>query len=335
MENANDAIAANLTRRCCRCSPRRSSRRCRCRRRRRRAGAAGRQRSTCGSRTRSRSRPGKKIEVIEFFSYGCPHCGEFEPVPAGLAQDACPPTSQFRRVPVMFQDRWVPLAKVYYTLEALGEDARLSPEVFTAIHGKGMSLWRATRRSSTGRRARASTARRSRTCTTRSRSSARSTARKQLAQAVQRPVGADDHRRRQVHRPAPSGCGGARGDAGGRSTRWSRRRAPSGRSPDARSATAPVRGDGRERLHHRRHRRHRRGARAALRRATGATLGLFARREPSSTRSPPRLPPADGRRPTPATCATPPRSRAPPPISSRASARPTSSSPMPASRAAR
>ncbi len=79
---------------------------------------------------------GKKIEVIEFFSYGCPHCGEFEPVLDGWLK-TIPSDVQFRRVPVMFQDRWVPLAKIYYTLEALGEEARLSPEVFTAIHGKG------------------------------------------------------------------------------------------------------------------------------------------------------------------------------------------------------
>jgi len=83
---------------------------------------------------------GKKIEVIEFFSYGCPHCGEFEPTLQGWLKTA-PADVQFRRVPVMFQDRWAPLAKVYYTLDALGEEARLSPEVFTAVHGKGIALW--------------------------------------------------------------------------------------------------------------------------------------------------------------------------------------------------
>jgi thiol:disulfide interchange protein DsbA len=51
-----------------------------------------------------------------------------------------PPDVQFRRVPVMFQDRWVVLAKVYYTLEALGEERRLSPEVFAAIHKGGANL---------------------------------------------------------------------------------------------------------------------------------------------------------------------------------------------------
>ena len=71
--------------------------------------------------------------MIEFFSYGCPHCADLEPDPAGLAEDAAADV-QFRRVPVMFQERWITLAKIYYTLDALGEDKRLSPEVFDAIH---------------------------------------------------------------------------------------------------------------------------------------------------------------------------------------------------------
>jgi thiol:disulfide interchange protein DsbA len=83
---------------------------------------------------------GKKIEVIEFFSYGCPHCGDLEPIIQGWLK-TIPADVQFRRVPVMYQDRWVPLARIYYTLDALGEEARLSPEVFTAVHAGGLSLW--------------------------------------------------------------------------------------------------------------------------------------------------------------------------------------------------
>ena len=83
---------------------------------------------------------GKNIEVIEFFSYGCPHCGEFEPFLQNWIKTK-PADVQFRRIPVMFQERWVPLAKIYYTLEALGEEARLSPEIFVTIHGKGQPLW--------------------------------------------------------------------------------------------------------------------------------------------------------------------------------------------------
>jgi thiol:disulfide interchange protein DsbA len=44
-------------------------------------------------------------------------------------------------VPVMFQQRWTPLAKIYYTLEALGVESKLSPDVFKAIHGQNVALW--------------------------------------------------------------------------------------------------------------------------------------------------------------------------------------------------
>jgi len=83
---------------------------------------------------------GKKIEVIEFFSYGCPHCNDLEPYLQTWFK-TIPPDVQFRRVPVMFQDRWKGLAKVYYTLEAMGEDVRLSPEVFKAVHVTGTPLY--------------------------------------------------------------------------------------------------------------------------------------------------------------------------------------------------
>jgi thiol:disulfide interchange protein DsbA len=83
---------------------------------------------------------GKKIEVLEFFSYGCPHCHDLEPYIQAWVK-TMPADVQFRRVPVMFQDRWKALAKDYYTLEAMGEDVRLSPELFKAVHGSGMPLY--------------------------------------------------------------------------------------------------------------------------------------------------------------------------------------------------
>jgi protein dithiol oxidoreductase (disulfide-forming) len=82
---------------------------------------------------------GKKIEVIEFFSYGCPHCNDLEPFLQSWIK-TLPPDVQFRRVPVTFQDQWKPLAKIYFTLEAMNEDVRLSPEAFKAIHGGGVPL---------------------------------------------------------------------------------------------------------------------------------------------------------------------------------------------------
>ena len=77
---------------------------------------------------------GKKIEVIEFFSYGCPHCADLEPhLQVWLKR--LPPDVQLRRIPVAFFPQWENLARVYYTLEALGEDVKLTPDVFTAMHG--------------------------------------------------------------------------------------------------------------------------------------------------------------------------------------------------------
>jgi protein dithiol oxidoreductase (disulfide-forming) len=83
---------------------------------------------------------GKKIEVIEFFSYGCPHCNDLEPYLQAWVK-TLPPDVQFRRVPVMFQDRWKSLGRDYYTLEALGEDLRLSPDVFKAVHVANLPLY--------------------------------------------------------------------------------------------------------------------------------------------------------------------------------------------------
>lgn len=83
---------------------------------------------------------GNKIEVVQFFSYGCPHCAALEPyLDTWLAK--LPSDVAFRRVPVFFQQAWIPLAKIYYTLDALGEERRLSPDVFKAIHAEGMVLW--------------------------------------------------------------------------------------------------------------------------------------------------------------------------------------------------
>jgi thiol:disulfide interchange protein DsbA len=82
---------------------------------------------------------GSKIEVVEFFSYGCPHCADLDPEIEAWVK-TIPADVQFVRVPVMFQDRWVTLAKIYYTLEALGVEPKMTPEVFAAIHESGTNL---------------------------------------------------------------------------------------------------------------------------------------------------------------------------------------------------
>ncbi len=74
-----------------------------------------------------------KIEVIEFFWYGCPHCFNFEPVIEPWTKKL-PKDVQFRRVPAIFNDEWAQGARAYYTLEAIGEGVRLHKPLFDAVH---------------------------------------------------------------------------------------------------------------------------------------------------------------------------------------------------------
>jgi protein dithiol oxidoreductase (disulfide-forming) len=74
-----------------------------------------------------------KIEVIEFFWYGCPHCYTLEPhIEAWLKKR--PPDVEFRRVPAVFNQRWGHDAAIYYTLEAMGLLDKLHRPLFDAIH---------------------------------------------------------------------------------------------------------------------------------------------------------------------------------------------------------
>ena len=74
-----------------------------------------------------------KIEVLEFFWYGCPHCYNFEPVLESWVKKL-PKDTQFRRVPAMFNDEYAQAARAYYALEAIGEVERLHKALFDAVH---------------------------------------------------------------------------------------------------------------------------------------------------------------------------------------------------------
>ncbi|HUX65365.1 thiol:disulfide interchange protein DsbA/DsbL [Sulfuricella sp.] len=76
---------------------------------------------------------GKKIEVLEIFSYACPHCFDLEPDINKWAKQL-PKDVEFRRLPAIFRDSWIPFAKVFYTFEAMGLTERLHGEFFNAIH---------------------------------------------------------------------------------------------------------------------------------------------------------------------------------------------------------
>ena len=82
--------------------------------------------------------PGK-VEVIEFFSYTCPHCQNLQqPLSAWLKRK--PADVEFRRMPVVFQDSFLPFARLYYTLEAMGLLEKLHHDAFTAFHQQKVKL---------------------------------------------------------------------------------------------------------------------------------------------------------------------------------------------------
>ena len=76
---------------------------------------------------------GKKIEVLEFFWYGCIHCYNLEtPLKAWLKRK--PADVEFRFVPAVFDSSWVPLTRTFYALDAMGLTDKYHDDIFSAIH---------------------------------------------------------------------------------------------------------------------------------------------------------------------------------------------------------
>jgi thiol:disulfide interchange protein DsbA len=82
-----------------------------------------------------------KIEVLEFFSYGCPHCARFNPlVSAWVAKQ--PKDVVFRRVAVSYgRAQWMNLARAYYALDATGDLKKVDAALFRAIHDDHQNLF--------------------------------------------------------------------------------------------------------------------------------------------------------------------------------------------------
>ena len=104
--------------------------------------------TACGAQTSAKPQEGKdfvaldkrapvdaqgKVELVEFFWYGCPHCNAFEPQLHAWLKNL-PKDVQFRRVPVAFRTEMVPEQQLFYSLEALNEVERLHIKVFQTIH---------------------------------------------------------------------------------------------------------------------------------------------------------------------------------------------------------
>jgi protein dithiol oxidoreductase (disulfide-forming) len=80
-----------------------------------------------------------RIEVVEFFWYGCPYCYQLQaPMESWLRRK--PEDVMLRRIPAIFRESWVPHARLYYTLDALGEVPRLHQSVYRAVHEERVAL---------------------------------------------------------------------------------------------------------------------------------------------------------------------------------------------------
>ena len=81
----------------------------------------------------------EKIEVVELFWYGCPHCYQLEatinPWSAALPEDV-----NFVRVPAMFGGIWNLHGQLFYTLENLKVDEAVHNSIFNALHNQGRKL---------------------------------------------------------------------------------------------------------------------------------------------------------------------------------------------------
>ncbi len=76
--------------------------------------------------------PGK-VEVREYFWYGCPHCFHLEPVVHEWLEKN-PPGVNFQMQPAILGASWAPAAQAFYTAALLGVLDQAHPALFNGIH---------------------------------------------------------------------------------------------------------------------------------------------------------------------------------------------------------
>ena len=80
-----------------------------------------------------------KVEVIEFFWYGCPHCYDFEPELKGWIKRQNKDVV-FKKVPIAFREELMPHSQLFYALETLGKGDALNDKVMFAMHRENKRL---------------------------------------------------------------------------------------------------------------------------------------------------------------------------------------------------
>src|SRR6185436_19177016 len=75
---------------------------------------------------------GERIEVVDFFWYGCPYRNQLLPFLEAWIK-AKPSDVAVRRIPAILKDSWAPHARIYFTLELLNAEP-LHARVFHSYH---------------------------------------------------------------------------------------------------------------------------------------------------------------------------------------------------------
>lgn len=84
-------------------------------------------------------RDSERVEIVDIFWYGCPHCYNFKPM---LEEWLAGNSEQVRleRMPALVNRGWQTHAQAYYTARALGVADELHGAIFDAIHQDGQRL---------------------------------------------------------------------------------------------------------------------------------------------------------------------------------------------------
>ena len=81
----------------------------------------------------------KKIEVLEFFFYGCSHCFHLHPL-LSKWEKTMPKDVELTYVPTVFRDSWEPMANTFYALESMGQQQQLHDALYRAWNEENMAL---------------------------------------------------------------------------------------------------------------------------------------------------------------------------------------------------
>jgi thiol:disulfide interchange protein DsbA len=83
---------------------------------------------------------GERIEVIEFFYYGCPICYELEPHMTRWLATQAPGYVALRRIPALSSEGWETFARPFFTLQIMSEASRLHWPIYDNFHFEGKPL---------------------------------------------------------------------------------------------------------------------------------------------------------------------------------------------------